>query len=62
MRMLSQPFLRLQVIGACGSDMFPEAIRVVHLPEVHQFVNDNVVANEFGRLDETPVQANGFIP
>src|ERR1051326_286271 len=55
-RMLFQPSLRRLVIRAAPLDFAPEPRRVVHLLQVRQFVQNQVVANKWRRLNEPPVQ------
>src|SRR5215467_491486 len=35
---------------------------MVHVFEMRQFVQDDVIAHEFRSLDEAPVQGNGAVP
>lgn len=56
----AEPFFGFAVAREGGFDVGPEEGGVVHLLEVHEFVDDDVVADEDGRLDETPVEGNGF--
>lgn len=47
------------VIGADAGDFAPKAGRVVHLAKVHQFVEEDVVADGGWNLDEPPVEGDG---
>ena len=53
-----QPMPGHPVIGTNALYFPPEPGRVVHLPQMHQFVQTNVIAYESGCLDEPPVQGN----
>src|SRR5689334_17356597 len=55
-----QPILGAVIIGADLLDLAPKTTRMVHLPQVHQFVENDVVAHISGRLDKTPVERNGL--
>ncbi len=39
-------------------DFAPKLLRVVHLPQVHQFMQDDVIAHEGWSLEQTPIQRN----
>src|SRR6267378_1489634 len=49
-------------MGAEPRNLAPESPGVVHLFEMGEFMQDDVIANELGRLDETPVKGNGGFP
>ena len=55
---LVEMFSRIQVTGKMPFDDLPEALRVVHLGQMRQFVNDDVVDDFLGRLDQPPVQSD----
>src|SRR5688572_30598621 len=57
--MARQPVFGLLVLGAHCRNLSPEMGGVVHLAEVHEFVEDEVIANEGGSLKDAPVQGNG---
>ena len=57
--MLFQPALGRMVIRTDTLDLTPEPRGVVHLPQVHQLVQNQIVTDERGRLNESPVQGNG---
>src|SRR5215204_5910518 len=40
----------------------PEPRRVIHPPQVHELVHDDVVAHPVGHEDQTPVQADAPVP
>lgn len=56
---LLEPPFGGQVIGADALDLIPEPRRVVHLPHVHQLMQDQVVAHEVRGLDDPPVERDG---
>lgn len=51
-----QPCLGCAVIRARFFDVLPVAYGVVHLPQMHQLVNDDVVADKLRHLNQSPVQ------
>ena len=51
-----QPGFRVAIIRTRLLDVSPVARGVVHLPQVHQLVEDDVVAHERRKLNEPPVQ------
>jgi len=57
-----QPVASGSVIGKNTADQSPERGRVVHAPQVHQLVNEDVVAYERRHQEQPPVQANVPIP
>lgn len=57
--MCAEPGFGNLVIGANGFDLAPELDRVVHLPGMHEFVEDDVIADKRRRLDEAPIQRDG---
>lgn len=56
--MLFQPALCVLVIRTGRAQVRPKARRVVHFPEVHQFVGNHVVPNFGRRLDQAPIQGD----
>ena len=58
----SQPTFGHPVIGTDALHFPPEPGRVVHLPQMHQFVQTDIVTDECGCLDEPPVQGNRAAP
>ena len=54
--MFFQPRFGFAEVWAGGFDAAPEAGGVVHFVEVHQLVDDDVVAHEGRGLDEAPVE------
>lgn len=58
MSIFTQPFARLRVIGACMDDEAPEMARVIEPPQMHQLVNQHVIAHTVGHQNESPVQAD----
>ena len=59
---LFQPLLGRAIIGAHRFHLAPESRRMVHLPEMHQFVENDVIAHERRRLDEPPVERDRSAP
>jgi len=57
--MLFEPAFRLPERGAEPRHFIPEAAGVVHLLEVREFVQDEVVLNERRGLNQAPVKGNG---
>src|SRR2546427_145297 len=60
--MLFQPAFGCLVVGTDLFDFAPEPDRVVHLLQVRQLVQNQVVADEGRRLEEPPVQRNRPAP
>jgi len=51
-----KPLFRLTIVRACVGHKFPESCRVVHFPPMHQFMNDQIIADLPRSLDEPPVE------
>ncbi len=56
--MVLEPTFRRPIVGTDAFDFGPEPNRVVHLPEMHEFVVDQVVADMVRGLDDPPIQGN----
>src|SRR5437764_1388105 len=52
----AQPFFGLAPGGTDFFNFGPKTIRVIHLPQMHQLVKDDVINDEGRRLDEAPVE------
>ena len=52
MAVLVEMFSCIQMAGEMALDNLPEAFRVVHFGQMRQFVNDDVVDDFLGRLDQ----------
>ena len=59
-RILSQPPFRNSVLRKCILDMLPESLGVIHLLQVHQLMDNDVVTNKIGRLNQPPVQCDAL--
>ena len=46
-------------IGAEPGDLAPEAVGMIHLPQMYEFVQEDVIADEERGLNEAPVEGNG---
>ena len=57
--MLFEPALRFPISRAEPFDLEPEPARVVHFLQVRQLMENDVIANENGSLDEAPIQGDG---
>src|SRR6266516_4730047 len=55
---LLEPSLGVTVIGARFFDPVPITARMIHLPQMHQLVKNDVIAHKVRRLDQAPVQRN----
>ncbi len=55
---LAQPSARLLVAGTRMSDEAPEVAGMIEASQMHQLVNQHVVANRVGHQDETPVEGD----
>lgn len=49
-------------LPAYALDLPPESVRMVHLPQVAEFVENDIIPNKCRRLDKPPVQRNGPTP
>ena len=56
--MLFQPSLRSFVIRAGALHFPPKPRRMIHFPQVHDLVNQNIISDEGWRLDEPPIQGD----
>ena len=56
--MFAEPASRVFVLGACVSDKAPEVPRVVEPPQVHQLMNQHIIADMVGHQHESPIQAD----
>ena len=56
-----EPFFGGGIVGAGGLDEVPEFAGVVHLAQVHEFVEDEVIADGGGCLNQAPVQRDGAL-
>ena len=59
--MFEPPFGVAETRAKAG-DFTPEPAGVVHLPEVGELMQDEVVANKAGGLHEAPVEGDGAAP
>jgi hypothetical protein len=57
--MLLKPALGDLKFRADMLHLAPEASGMVHFAQVHEFVKNDVIADEQRRLDEPPVKGNG---
>src|SRR6185436_6994226 len=53
-----EPLFSLGVARAGCSHVLPKARRMIHLTQVHQFVNEHVFTNVGRRLEDAPIEAN----
>ena len=60
--MCAQPFARLGGSGARGDHVPPERRRMIEPLEVHQLVNQHVLADKIGHQHQPPVQADMPLP
>ena len=60
--MLLEPALGLSKAGAEPFDLAPEAWGVVHLSEMSEFVEDDVIADEGWGLEEAPIEGERAAP
>ena len=54
--MLFQPAFGIFVVRTDTLDLTPEPGGVVHLPQVHQLVQYQIIAHERRRLHEPPIE------
>jgi hypothetical protein len=54
--MLFEPTLGGFVIGTDALDLTPESSGVIHLSQVHQLMQDQIVTDELRSLNEPPIQ------
>ena len=59
---LLQPTLCDLVVGTNAFDLAPESRRVIHLPQMHQLMENDVILHVQRRLDQPPVQRNRPAP
>lgn len=57
--MLFEPAFGMGEIGAEPGDLAPEAVGMIHLPQMYEFVQEDVIADEERGLNEAPVEGNG---
>jgi hypothetical protein len=55
---LAEPPARVVIAGACVRHKAPEVARVIEPPQMHQLVDQDVLADGLGHQDETPVEAD----
>ena len=55
---LAQPLARVSIVGARMGDQPPEMTGVIEPPQVHELVNQYVVAHAVGHQHESPIQAD----
>ncbi len=55
---LAQPSARMLIAWTGPCDQTPEVMRMVRAPQVHQLMDENVVANRFWHQHKAPVQAD----
>lgn len=53
-----QPVARLSVVGTCGSHQSPVRRRMVHPAQVHQLVDQDVIAHRRRHQHQSPVQTD----
>jgi hypothetical protein len=58
MAILAQPLTRALIIGARVRDQAPEMARVIETPQMHQLVNEHVVAHRVRHQHKTPVETD----
>ena len=58
MSILTKPPARVLIAGARVRNEAPEVARVIEPPQMHQLVNQDVLADGLGHQDETPVEAD----
>ncbi len=51
-----EPALGLVVVGAEPGNFGPKSTRMIHMPQMREFMQNDVVAYRNGRLDKTPIQ------
>jgi hypothetical protein len=56
--LLFQPLFRNFVIRAGALHFPPKPRRMIHFPQVHDLVNQNIISDEGWCLDEPPIQRN----
>jgi hypothetical protein len=61
-RVLSQPQFRRSVIRTEVFHFPPESRRMVHLPQMRQFMEDEIITNMRRCLDQPPIEGNGPSP
>ena len=52
-------FAMFFVVSVVEGDFFPESGRVIHVVDVGEFVNDNVVAKRFWDVHESDIEGYG---
>jgi len=60
--MLLEPALRFAEARAEPRYLDPEPPGVVHFPEVCEFMQDEVIADQDGGLHQSPVEGDGAAP
>jgi hypothetical protein len=55
---LAKPPARVFIAGTCVRDEVPEVARVIEPPQMHQLMDQDVLADALGHQDETPVEAD----
>jgi hypothetical protein len=55
---MAEPAARRLIVRARLLDQLPESRRVIHPLQVHQLVDDHVVADRLGHVDEPPIEAD----
>ena len=58
MSVLAQPTARTLIVGAGVRDETPEMARVIEASQMHELVDQHVVANRVRHQDESPVEAD----
>src|SRR5688500_9671586 len=58
MSILAQPLTRALVIRIRMCDKAPEMARVIETPQMHQLVNQHIVAHRVGHQHKTPVETD----
>src|SRR5688500_2938296 len=58
MPVLAQPQPRLVVVGTCMRNQTPEMARVIEPAQVHQLVNQHVIAHAVGHQYQAPVETD----
>jgi hypothetical protein len=60
--MLSDPSFRLSEVGTDSFDFAPEPLAVVHLTQMHEFMDHDVIPNMIRHLNQSPVERDVSTP
>src|SRR6266576_3688523 len=61
-RVRFEPFLGLDEIGTKPGNFTPKTGRMIHLAQMREFVEHDIIAHEFRRLHQAPIKGNGATP